>query len=81
MAKYISRANTISARSLKRKPNGTVVRHHNVNEDVKFTRTAGGWLREREDVTSERPVVVSSADVARECNTTVGCKDSWARVY
>ena len=81
MAKFVSSHNTVSVRSLKRRAHGAVVRHHNVNEDVKFTRTAGGWLREREDVTSERPVVVSSADVARECNTTVGCKDSWARVY
>ena len=81
MAKYISRANTISARSLKRKPNGTVVRHHSGYEDVKFTRTHGGWKRERMDVTSVRAEVVTSADVARECNRSVGCRESWARVY
>ena len=82
MAKFVSRSNTISARSLKRKPIGSVVRHHNGNwEDVKFTRVNGGWKREREDVTSERPTVVTSATVARECNTAVGCADSWAKVY
>ena len=82
MAKYISRRNPVSARSLKRRPVGAVVRHHNGNwEDVRFTRVHGGWRREREDVTSERPQVVTSAAVAAECNCAYGCADSWARVY
>ena len=81
MAKYVSRRNTISARSLKRHELGAVVRHHNAREDVRFTRVVGGWLRAREDVTSERPVVVTSAAVAAECNTAVGCRESWAKVY
>ena len=81
MAKYISRRAPVSVASLKRKATGTVVRHHNVREDVKFTRMAGGWLREREDFTGLRPEVVSSAAVAAECNSAVGCADSWARVY
>ena len=81
MAKYISRANTISARSLKRKPNGTVVRHHSGYEDVKFTRVVGGWVRERTDFIGLRQEVVTSAAVAAECNRSVGCRESWARVY
>lgn len=82
MAKFVSQNNTVSTRALKRRAQGSVVvRHHGGWEDVKFTRCAGGWLRERVDVTSERPVVVNSADVARECNSAVGCKDSWARIY
>ena len=80
MAKFISRKNPVSARSLKRKPLGNVVVRHG-SEDVKFTRVKGGWLRERTDVTSERPSVVSSVAVARECNSSVGCKESWAKVY
>ena len=81
MAKYVSSKNPVSVASLKRKPLGAVVRRHGGREDVCFTRTHGGWKRERMDVTSVRAEVVTSADVARECNTTVGCKDSWARVY
>ena len=82
MAKFVSSKNPVSARSLKRKPLGAVVVHHNGRwEDVKFSRVNGGWLRERVDVTSERPEVVSSADVARECNRAVGCAESWAKVY
>ena len=81
MARFISRNNTISTRSLKRRELGAVVRHHNEMEDVKFTRVVGGWKREREDFNGLRPEVVSSVDVARECNTAVGCSDSWARVY
>ena len=82
MAKFVSRKNPIAARNLKRRPHGAVVRHHNGNwEDVKFTRVTGGWLREREDVTSERPQVVASAAVAAECNHAFGCADSWAKVY
>ena len=80
MAKFISHRNPISTRALKRKPLGAVVRHHGY-EYVRFTRVHGGWVREREDVTSERPTVVSSASVADECNTAVGCSDSWAKVY
>ena len=82
MAKFVSRFNPVSVRSLKRKPLGSVVRHHNGRwEDVKFVRVHGGWLREREDFSGLRPEVVSSAAVAAECNTAVGCKESWAKVY
>ena len=81
MAKFISSRNPVSAGALKRKPIGAVVTRHGGREDVKFTRVAGGWLRSRVDVTSERPTVVTSADVANECNTAMGCKESWARVY
>ena len=81
MAKFVSRSNTISTRALKRRSLGAVVLRHYGRVDIKFTRVNGGWKREREDVTSERPTVVTSATVARECNTAVGCADSWAKVY
>ena len=82
MAKFVSRKNPISVRALKRKPLGTVARHHNGNwEDVKFVRVSGGWRREREDFVGVRPEVVSSADVARECNHVIGDATSWAKVY
>ena len=81
MAKFVSHRNPVSVRSLKRKALGAVVRHHNAREDVRFTRMAGGWLREREDFSGLRPEVVSSAAVAAECNTAVGCRESWAKVY
>ena len=82
MAKFVSRSNPVSVRALKRKPLGNVAVHHNGRwEDVKFTRVAGGWLREREDFAGLRPEVVSSAAVAAECNRAVGCADSWAKVY
>ena len=82
MARYVSRVNPISVASLKRKEIGTVAFHHNGRwEDVKFSRVHGGWLRERTDVTSESPVIVTSAAVADECNHAFGCKDSWAEVY
>ena len=81
MAKYVSYKNKVSAASLKRRAIGAVVRRHGGREDVLFTRVHGGWRREREDVTSERPEVVSSTAVADECNRAVGCKESWARVY
>ena len=82
MVRFVSHKNPISANTLKRKSLGSVVvRHHGNWEDVKFTRVSGGWKRERTDVTSERTEVVSSADVATECNSAVGCKESWARVY
>ena len=82
MSRFVSCRAPVSVSSLKRRPHGTVVRRHNGNwEDVKFTRVAGGWLREREDFTGLSPVVVTSADVARECNTAVGCTHSWAKVY
>lgn len=81
MAKFVSRNNTISARSLKRRSIGAVVRRHGGREDVKFTRINGGWKREREDFVGLRPVVVTSAAVAAECNKALGCKESWARVY
>ena len=80
MAKFVSHRNPASVASLKRKPVGAVVRYHGY-EYVKFTRVHGGWVREREDFTGLRPTVVSSADVARECNSAVGCSDSWAKVY
>ena len=81
MAKFVSQKNTVSVRALKRKPTGSVVRRHSGWEDVKFTRVVGGWKREREDFVGLNPEVVSSADVASECNTAVGCKESWAKVY
>ena len=82
MTKFISRRNPVSASSLKRKSIGTVVRHHNGRwEDVRFTRVAGGWKRERTDFTGLSPVVVSSVAVADECNSAIGCRESWARVY
>ena len=81
MAKFVSHSNPVSVRSLKRRVVGSVVRHHNVNEDVKFVRVVGGWRREREDFTGLSPVVVSSAAVAAECNHAFGCASSWAKVY
>ena len=81
MAKYVSSNNKVSARTLKRRELGAVVRRHSRWEDVKFTRTNGGWLREREDFSGLRPELVSSAAVAAECNRSVGCKESWAKVY
>ena len=81
MAKYVSPSNPVSVRSLKRKPTGSVVRRHGGREDVKFTRVHGGWLREREDFSGLRPEAVSSAAVADECNRSVGCRESWAKVY
>ena len=81
MAKFVSSKTPVSTRYLKRRSVGAVVRHHNAREDVRFTRVEGGWVREREDFTGLSPVVVTSADVARECNSSVGCADSWAKVY
>ena len=80
MTRFVSKKNPISAGALKRKAAGSVVIRHGGREDVRFTRVSGGYKRERMDV-SERPSVVSSADVASECNTAMGCKSSWARVY
>ena len=82
MARFVSRVNPVFARSLKRRPLGAVVRHHNGRwEDVKFVRVRGGWLRSREDFTGLRPEVVTSAAVAAECNHAFGSAESWARVY
>ena len=81
MAKFVSQKNPVSIGALKRKDAGSVVVCNGGRENVRFTRVAGGWLRERTDVTSERMSVVSSSDVARECNTAVGCKSSWAKMY
>ena len=81
MAKFVSRNNTISARALKRRSAGAVVRRHGGREDVRFTRVHGGWVREREDFNGLRPEVVTSAAVAAECNSSVGCSESWAKVY
>ena len=81
MAKFVSSRNPVSVRSLKRKSLGTVAVRHSAWEDVRFTRTNGGWRRERTDFNGLRPTVVTSAAVARECNMAFGCADSWARVY
>ena len=82
MARYISRKNPITAASLKRRPLGSVVVHHWSRGEVRFTRTNGGWRVEREDAVWVWPSdIMSSADVADECNKAVGCKESWARVY
>ena len=81
MAKFVSHRNPVSSASLKRNALGAVVRHHNAREDVKFTRVVGGWSRERTDVNWVRSEVVSSTAVAAECNTAVGCRESWAKVY
>ena len=81
MARFVSSKNPVSSKALKRKPIGAVVTRHGGRETIKFTRITGGWLCERTDVTSEKPTVVSSSDVANECNTAVGCRESWARVY
>ena len=81
MAKYISRRAPVSVASLKRRELGAVVRRHGGREDVKFVRVVGGWRREREDFAGLSPEVVSSAAVAAECNRSVGCKESWAKVY
>ena len=81
MAKFISRRNPVSVASLKRKVSGTVVFHHNEWEDVKFTRTCGGWLRERVDFFGLRREVVTSVQVAAECNKAFGFKESWACIY
>ena len=80
MARFVSQKNPISTGAIKRKAAGSVVIRHGGREAVRFTRMAGGWRRERMDVT-ERPSIVSSADVANECNAVAGCKSSWARVY
>ena len=81
MAKFISQKNNVSVRALKRKAADSVVIRHGGHEDIKFVRVYGGWRRERTDVTSERPEIVSSAVVASECNSAMGCGSSWARVY
>ena len=81
MAKFVSSKNPVSARTLKRRSIGAVVRRHGGREDVLFTRVVGGWLRSREDFSGLSPEVVSSAAVAAECNSAVGCKESWAKVY
>ena len=81
MSRFVSSRNTISAKALKRRPLGSVVRRYSAWESVNFTRVHGGWIRERKDFTGLSPEVVSSTDVARECNTSMGCRESWARVY
>lgn len=81
MSRFVSRRNPVSARSLKRRAHGTVVRHHCGGEDIRFTRIAGGWRRERTDFDGLPAKVVSSAAVAAECNRAIGCKESWAKVY
>ena len=80
MAKFISQQNPVSVCALKRKTAGSVIIRHGGREDSKFVRVNGGWQRERVDITSERPSVVSSVAVARECNSAMGCKSSWARI-
>ena len=81
MAKFVSSKNPVSSRALKRKPCGSVVLRHYGRTDLRFTRVTGGWRCEREDFVGLRPVVVSSSDVARECNGAIGCNESWAKVY
>lgn len=82
MARYVSSRNTVSVRTLKRRPIGSVVVHHWTLGEARFTRVEGGWLEEREDSVWVSPaVVVSSASVAEECNKAIGCKESWARIY
>lgn len=78
MARYISRRHPIAPNTIKRRTIGTVVVHHNSWEDVRFTRVRGGWRREDFVGITE---VVSSAAVAAECNRSVGCKESWAKIY
>ena len=81
MTRFVSSKNPVSVSTLKRKSLGSVIIYHGGREDVHFTRIKGGWIRVRTDITSETPFVVSSADVANECNSAIGCKESWARVY
>ena len=81
MSRYVSSRNPVSIRSLKRRSIGAVVVRHSGYEDVRFTRTCGGWLRERTDFVGMIPQVVTSAAVAAEVNSSVGCKESWAKVY
>lgn len=81
MAKYVSRRNPVSTRSLKRRPLGAVVVRHWNSSEVRFTRVNGGWLCSSTDSNWVMSDVVSSAAVAAECNSAVGCKESWARVY
>ena len=81
MAKFVSSRNPVSSKTLKRKPIGSVAIIRSGYEDINFTRVEGGWVRSRTDVTSEKPTVVTSSNVARECNKVIGCKESWAKVY
>ena len=82
MSRYVSRNNTISVASLKRRPKGSVVVHHWTYGEARFTRVEGGWLTEREDSVWVSPAeVVSSVSVANEINKAIGCKESWARIY
>ena len=81
MAKFVSSRNPISAKALKRKPIGSLSIIRSGYEDINFTRIKGGWIRVRTDITSETPFVVSSVEVARECNKVIGCRESWAKVY
>ena len=81
MARYVSKSNPISVKALKRRPLGSAIIYHGGREDAHFTRIKGGWIRVRTDITSETPFVVSSAAVADECNSAMGCKESWAKVY
>ena len=71
MAKFVSSKNPVSVASLKRRVVGAVVVRHGY-EDVRFVRVHGGWLRSREDFAGLSPEVVSSATVARECNSATG---------
>lgn len=80
MARFVSSHNPVNAHTLKRKETGSVVIRHGGSENIKFTRVTGGWRRQRMDV-SETTTVVSSLAVANECNTAIGCRESWARVY
>ena len=81
MTRFVSSRNTISAKALKRRSLGSVAIIRSGYEDINFTRVEGGWLRSRVDVTSEDATIVSSNDVANECNKVIGCRESWAKVY
>ena len=80
MAKFVSSRNRVASNALKRKPKGTVIIRHGGREDIEFTRVAGGWRRQRMDI-SETDKVISSTAVANECNRSIGCRESWTRVY
>ena len=81
MTRFVSSRNPISTNALKRRPAGAVVVRHYGRVDIKFTRRAGGWVREVSTDPRVDLVVVPSADVAAECNHAFGCKESWAKVY
>lgn len=77
--RFISCKNPISDKALKRRSHGTTVVHHYGRSEVRFVRVHGGWLLcENFDGASK---VVTSSEVAAECNKAVGCKESWAELH